>query len=166
MGMAGIVTPSRISHHFGISNAYGISALPSVILTGRHSSRSKALRADATLRSEPHSISLMASHTASRLRKVGAILASAPRMRTSVWSSLYTHRPEKDALARISVSVYGASFLWMSCSSASNGWSDVMRTVPLGTVSRLIGCRPYQAHDSTPFESVSSTQIVTSTAFG
>src|SRR5437667_2262192 len=42
MGMAGIVTPSRISHHFGISNEYGISLLPSVILTSRVSSRSKA----------------------------------------------------------------------------------------------------------------------------
>src|SRR5439155_14524076 len=32
-GIAGIVTPSRISHHFGISNEYGISVFPSVILT-------------------------------------------------------------------------------------------------------------------------------------
>src|SRR5204863_4049412 len=54
-GIAGIVTPSRISHHFGISNEYGISVLPSVILTGRVSSRSYALRADATFSSEPHS---------------------------------------------------------------------------------------------------------------
>ena len=40
MGMAGIVTPSRISHHFGISNEYGISLLPSVIFTSRDSIRS------------------------------------------------------------------------------------------------------------------------------
>src|SRR6266550_3486548 len=95
MGMAGIVTPSRISHHLGISNEYGISALPSVIRTSRVSSRSKALRADATLRSEPHSISWMAWATASTLRNDGAILASAPRMRASVWSSLCTQSPEK-----------------------------------------------------------------------
>src|SRR5216110_202013 len=55
-GIAGIVTPSRISHHFGISKEYGISELPSVIFTSRVSSRSYALRAEATLRSEPHSI--------------------------------------------------------------------------------------------------------------
>ena len=40
MGMAGIVTPSRISHHLGISKEYGISVLPSVILTSRVSIRS------------------------------------------------------------------------------------------------------------------------------
>ncbi len=40
MGIAGIVTPSRISHHFGISKEYGISGLPSVIVTSRVSSRS------------------------------------------------------------------------------------------------------------------------------
>src|SRR5207302_4580267 len=87
-GMAGIVTPSRISHHLGISNEYGTSALPSVIFTSRVSMRSNALRAEATLSSEPHSISLIASATASSVRKDGANLASAPRMRTSVWSSL------------------------------------------------------------------------------
>src|SRR5499433_3194236 len=81
MGIAGMDTPSRISHHFGISNAYGTSGLPSVILTSRVSMRSYALRAEATLRSEPHSISLMASPTPSRVRKEGAIFASAPRMR-------------------------------------------------------------------------------------
>ena len=83
-----MVTPSRISHHLGISNAYGTSELPSVIFTSRVSMRSNALRAEATLSSEPHSISLIASATASSVRKDGAILASAPRMRTSVWSSL------------------------------------------------------------------------------
>src|SRR6266851_6272922 len=43
-GMAGIVTPSRIYHHFGFSNEYGTSVLPSVILMARLSSRSYALR--------------------------------------------------------------------------------------------------------------------------
>src|SRR5580765_7756270 len=98
MGMAGIVTPSRISHHFGISNEYGISLLPSVILTSRVSRRSKAFLAEATLRSDPHSISWIAWLTPSSVRKFGAILARAPRMRASVWSSLCTHSPEKLAL--------------------------------------------------------------------
>src|SRR5207249_3175247 len=35
MGMAGIETPSRISHHFGISKEYGTSGFPSVILISR-----------------------------------------------------------------------------------------------------------------------------------
>src|SRR2546426_829084 len=83
-GIAGMVTPSRISHHLGISNEYGISTLPSVSLTSRDSSRWYAFFADSTLRSEPHSISLMASHTPSSVRKDGAILARAPRIRTSV----------------------------------------------------------------------------------
>src|SRR2546426_8970915 len=61
MGMAGMLTPSRISHHFGFSKENGVSALPSVILTGRLSSRSKALRGDAALSSEPHSASWMAA---------------------------------------------------------------------------------------------------------
>src|SRR5713101_4123247 len=82
-GIAGMVTPSRISHHLGFSNEYGISTLPS-----RDSSRSYAFFADSTLRSEPHSISRMAWQTASSVRKDGAILARAPRIRTSVWSSL------------------------------------------------------------------------------
>src|SRR6266850_2097208 len=82
-GMAGIVTPSRISHHLGFSNEYGTSVLPSVILMARLSSRSYALRAEATFRSDPHSDSLIAWHTASRVRNDGAILASAPRMRAS-----------------------------------------------------------------------------------
>src|SRR6266849_3431380 len=56
-GMAGIVTPSRISHHLGFSNEYGISAFPSVSLTSRVSIRSWAFFADSTLRSEPHSLS-------------------------------------------------------------------------------------------------------------
>src|SRR5207245_9678262 len=73
-GIAGIVTPSRISHHLGISNEYGISALPSVSLTSRDSSRSYAFFADSTLRSEPHSISRMASLTPASVRKDGAIL--------------------------------------------------------------------------------------------
>src|SRR2546425_5243432 len=105
MGMAGIDTPSRISHHLGISNEYGISALPSVILTSRVSSRSNAFLAEATLRSEPHSISWMAWLTPSSVRKCGAIFASAPSTRASVWSSLWTHRPEKLALARMSESL-------------------------------------------------------------
>src|SRR3989442_15097212 len=87
-GIAGMVTPSRISHHLGISNEYGISALPSVSLTSRDSSRSYAFFADSTLRSEPHSISRMAWPTASRVRQDGAIFARAPTIRTSVWSAL------------------------------------------------------------------------------
>jgi hypothetical protein len=39
-GMAGIETPSRISHHLGISNVNGVSVFPSVGLTGRDSMRS------------------------------------------------------------------------------------------------------------------------------
>src|SRR5439155_20401537 len=108
-GMAGIVTPSRISHHLGISNEYGTSALPSVIFTSRVSRRAYAFFADSILRSEPHSISLIASQTPSSVRKEGAILASAPRIRTSVWSSLMTQSPENEALARISECLYGAS---------------------------------------------------------
>src|SRR2546430_1787919 len=83
-GIAGIVTPSRISHHLGISNEYGISGLPSVGFTSRVSNRSYALRAEATLRSEPHSISAIACDTPSSERNAGAICASAPRIRTSV----------------------------------------------------------------------------------
>src|SRR6267378_6799316 len=78
IGIAGIVTPSRISHHLGISNEYGISALPSVTLISRVSIRPWAFFADSTLRSEPHSISRTASQTPSSVRKAGAILASAP----------------------------------------------------------------------------------------
>src|ERR1051326_976455 len=72
-GIAGIVTPSRSSHHFGISKENGISSFPSVGFTSRVSMRSAAFRADATLRSEPHSDSLMAWHTASSVRNSGAI---------------------------------------------------------------------------------------------
>src|SRR5262250_1228406 len=70
-GMAGIVTPSRISHHLGISKAYGVSGLPSVVFMGRTSSRSWALRAEATFTSLPHSASAMARVTASRDRNSG-----------------------------------------------------------------------------------------------
>jgi len=54
----------------------------------------------------------------------------------------------------------------MSFSRLSADWSEVISTVPLGNVSRLIGCSPYQAQDSTPLESVSSTQMVMSTSLG
>src|SRR5438046_3135940 len=50
-GIAGIVTPSRISHHLGISSEYGTSALPSVIFTSRVSRRAYAFFAASTLRS-------------------------------------------------------------------------------------------------------------------
>src|SRR5829696_2320313 len=109
--MAGIVTPSRISHHFGISKENGISSLPSVTATGLLSRRSYAFRAEATFRSEPHSDSLIAWQTASSVRNAGAILASAPSTRASVWSSRYTQRPAKDALARMRARLYGVSFL-------------------------------------------------------
>src|SRR5215470_3337895 len=87
-GIAGIVTSSRISHHLGISNEYGISELPSVSLTSRLSRRSWAFFAELTFRSDPHSISPIAALTPSSVRNAGAILASAPRILASVWSSL------------------------------------------------------------------------------
>ena len=61
---------------------------------------------------------------------------------------------------------HGASFWWMSRRRSSGLWSEVIRTVPFGKVSRLMGWSPYQAHDSTPLARVSSTQIVTSTSLG
>ena len=39
-------------------------------------------------------------------------------------------------------------------------------SVPPGFVSWLMGCNPYQAHDSTPLKSVSSTTMVMSTSLG
>jgi hypothetical protein len=39
-------------------------------------------------------------------------------------------------------------------------------SVPPGFVRRLMGCNPYQAHDSTPLQSVSSTTMVMSTSLG
>src|SRR5437879_835165 len=54
----------------------------------------------------------------------------------------------------------------MSRRMPSTGWIDVTSKVPPGTIRRLRGCRPYQAQDSTPLASVSSTQMVTSTCFG
>ena len=87
-GMAGMVTPSRISHHLGFSNEYGTSGLPSVIRTGWISRRSWALPAEATFSSLPHSASLIACPTASSERNSGLIRARAPRIRASVWSSL------------------------------------------------------------------------------
>src|SRR5439155_20753369 len=66
----------------------------------------------------------------------------------------------------MSARLYGAYFLLMSFTRLSGLRSDVMRSVPLGTVSLLIGCRPYHAQDSTPFARVSSTQMVTSTCLG
>ena len=50
--------------------------------------------------------------------------------------------------------------------SASGGCIEVTINVPPGLSSRLIGCSPYHAHDSTPLQSVSSTQMVTSTSLG
>ncbi len=37
---------------------------------------------------------------------------------------------------------------------------EVTINLPSGLSSRLMGCNPYQAHDSTPLQSVSSTAIV------
>ena len=54
----------------------------------------------------------------------------------------------------------------MSLSSSSKLCSEVISSVPFGTVSLLIGWSPYHAQDSTPLDSVSSTQIVTSTCLG
>ena len=56
-------------------------------------------------------------------------------MRASVWSSRYTQRPEKEALARMRARLYGVAFLWMSLRRSAGGWSDVIRRVPLGSVS-------------------------------
>ncbi len=52
------------------------------------------LLADATFASSFH-WSRIAASMESRLSMCGATLASAPNRRTSVWSSLYTHSPEK-----------------------------------------------------------------------
>src|SRR5437870_13500318 len=46
-GIAGIVTPSRISHHLGISNEYGMSSWLPFSLTSLHSGRSSAFMADS-----------------------------------------------------------------------------------------------------------------------
>ncbi len=51
----------------------------------------------------------------------------------------------------------------MSVSASS---SEVTMSVPPSLTSLLIGCWPYQAHDSTPLKSVSSTQMLTSTSLG
>ena len=51
----------------------------------------------------------------------------------------------------------------MSCSGS---FSEVTIRVPSGLSSLLIGCSPYQAQDSTPLKSVSSTTMLMSTSFG
>src|SRR5438270_152005 len=43
---------------------------------------------------------------------------------------------------------------------------EVTIKVPPGLSSLLTGCKPYHAHDSTPLQSVSSTQMVMSTSLG
>ena len=85
--MPSIVTPSRIVFHPGKSNLYGTSGLPSPGRTVRAVTCSKERRADLAFRSSFHS-SLIAASTLSRLTSSGQTFGSAPRMRTSVWSSL------------------------------------------------------------------------------
>ena len=63
-------------------------------------------------------------------------------------------------------SLYGVSLRCDIAISRSGVSSEVTISVPPGLSSRLIGCSPYQAQDSTPLQSVSSTQMVTSTSFG
>ena len=83
-----------------------------------------------------------------------------------MWSSLNTQSPENEALPGRIHRWYGASFLWMSRRSSLGARVDVTIRCPPESSSRLIGWRPYQAHDSTPLQSVSSTQIVTWSSFG
>ena len=93
-------------------------------------------------------------------------MQSVPKIRASVWSSLYTHKPEKLTVLLMMDRPKGESFWWMSSTSASASWREVTINVPLGLVSSLIGCRPYQAQDSIPLHIVSSTLMVTSTSVG
>src|SRR3989442_14341985 len=49
---------------------------------------------------------------------------------------------------------------------ASGSSREVTINVPPGFSSRLMGCSPYHAHDSTPLHSVSSTAMLMSTSLG
>src|SRR5207248_10997355 len=62
--------------------------------------------------------------------------------------------------------VYGRSALSVCASTSSGAFSLVTRRKPSLRIGFQIGWRPYQAHDSTPFTSVSPTAIETSTTAG
>ena len=62
-------------------------------------------------------------------------MQSVPRIRASVWSSLYTHRPEKLTVLLIMDRSKGVSFWWMSSTKESASWREVTINVPLGLVS-------------------------------
>ena len=83
-----------------------------------------------------------------------------------MWSSLKTQRPANDAPPGTIPSVYGRSALSVCASTASAGFSLVTRSQPFARTGFQIGCRPYQAQDSTPFTNVSSTAMETSTTLG
>src|SRR5207247_11440788 len=76
---------------------------------------------------------------------------------------LNTQRPAKDAAPGTQPMVYGRSALSVCASTSSGAFSLVTRRKPSLRIGFQIGWRPYQAHDSTPFTSVSSTAIETST---
>ncbi|TMG40329.1 MAG: hypothetical protein E6H88_00040 [Chloroflexi bacterium] len=62
--------------------------------------------------------------------------------------------------------MYGRSAVSVCARTSSGVFSLVTRTNPSLRTGFQIGCRPYQAQDSTPFTSVSSTAIETSTTAG
>src|SRR2546423_1342238 len=61
---------------------------------------------------------------------------------------------------------YGRSAASVWASTAAGVLSDVTSTAPPSWTGFQIGWRPYQAHDSTPFTSVSSTATAISTTDG
>ena len=68
---------------------------------------------------------LIASSIESMLTSPGHTLQRAPRTLTSVWSSLYTHRPEKLAVPFSTPTLNGTSFWWISLTrspSEKHGW--------------------------------------------
>src|SRR5687768_5813369 len=108
----------------------------------------------------------MSAFTSSSRTQSGASLASAPRTRWSVWSSLKTQSPANDAAPGTTASVYGRSAASVCARTSSTVFSEVTMTAPPSCVGFQIGWRPYQAQDSTPFTSVSSTATTTSTTLG
>src|SRR5438034_6990551 len=62
--------------------------------------------------------------------------------------------------------VYGRSAVSVCASTSSGVFVLVTRRNPSFRIGFQMGWRPYHAHDSTPFTSVSSTAIVTSTTAG
>src|SRR5207247_3454124 len=79
---------------------------------------------------------------------------------------LNTQRPAKDAAPGTQPMVYGRSALAVGASTSSAAFALVTRRKPSLRIGFQLGWRPYQAHDSTPFTSVSSTAIETSTTAG